>query len=227
MAVIEFKEISKFYGDNPALSDISFSIEKKEFVTLVGHSGSGKSTVFKLILGEELPSIGKVFRDRKNISEMKEDDLLRHRRRTGTIFQDFRLLGRKTVYENIAFAMETLGFDDSRIKSDVPYVLELVDLKHKMWSFPDEISGGEKQRTAIARAIINQPELLLADEPTGNLDPVNTYEVINILKQINKLGTTVILATHDKSVVQGIGGRVITLTNGALAMDAPNGKYIL
>ena len=227
MKIIEFKEISKYYEDNPALCDVNISIDKGEFVTFVGHSGSGKSTLFKLILGEEDASNGELLRDGNDICTMSKEELLEHRRKTGVVFQDFRLLGRKTVHENISFAMEALGFESSRIKSDVPYVLELVDLKHKMWSFPDELSGGERQRVAIARAIINQPALVLADEPTGNLDPVNAYEVINILKQVNKLGTTVLLATHDRGVVENIGGRVVTLTSGEVTMDDKRGKYIL
>ena len=225
--MIHFDEVSKFYGENIAVQDITLSVDSGEFVTLVGHSGSGKSTLFKLILGEESAQSGNVCRDGVDIADMNEEELLEHRRNTGVVFQNFRLLQRKTVYENIAFAMEALGYSDEKIESDVPYALDLVDLKHKIWSFPQELSGGEQQRVAIARAIVNQPDLILADEPTGNLDPVNAHEVINILKQINKLGTTVILATHDKSVVEKIKGRIVTLVNGGLALDDKRGKYIL
>ena len=193
----------------------------------MGHSGSGKSTLFKLILGEESLYSGTVCRGGVNIADMTSRELLEHRRKTGAIFQDFRLLPRRTVYENISFAMEALGYDQKQIENDVPYVLDLVDLRHKVWAFSQELSGGEQQRVAIARAIVNQPELLLADEPTGNLDPVNVHEVINILKQINKLGTTVLLATHDRLVVNKVKGRVITLIDGEVALDDKKGKYIL
>ena len=227
MSLITFDSVSKYYGELAAVKDVSFNLKKGEFLTLVGHSGSGKSTLFKLILGEVPIDEGVVSRDGADISEMTEDELLAHRRKTGAIFQDFRLLQSKTVFENIAFAMEALGFEDERIHADVPYVLELVDLKHKIWSFPNELSGGEQQRVAIARAIVNQPELLLADEPTGNLDPVNAFEIINILKQINKFGTSVILATHDRAVVDRIHSRVITLSEGGVILDDPSGKYRL
>ena len=195
MHIISFKDATKYYGDTIALQNVSFDINYGEFVTFIGHSGSGKSTLFKVILGEEDLYSGSVCRGDLDVGDMSEHDLLEHRRKTGVIFQNFRLLSRKTVYENIAFTMEALGHDEQQIESDVPYALELVDLRHKVWSFPNELSGGEQQRVAIARAIVHQPELLLADEPVGNLDPVNAHEVINILKQINKLGTTVLLTT--------------------------------
>ena len=227
MSIISFERATKYYGDAVAVQDVSFDVEYGEFVTFVGHSGSGKSTLFKVLLGEENLYTGSVCRGGVDVSNMSDRELLEHRRKTGVIFQNFRLLPRKTVYENIAFAMEALGYDEKQIESDVPYALELVDLRHKVWSFPAELSGGEQQRVAIARAIVNQPELLLADEPTGNLDPVNSHEVIGILKQINKLGTTVLLATHDKSVVDKIKGRVITLAGGEVALDDKKGKYVL
>ena len=227
MSIISFKDVHKVYGSNGAINGLSLSVEEGEFLTIVGHSGSGKSTLFKLILGEEYADEGVVSRAGVDISDMSEDELLAHRRNTGVIFQDFRLLKRKTVYENIAFAMEALGFSNETIENDVPYALKLVDLESKIWSFPTDLSGGEQQRVAIARAIVTQPDLLLADEPTGNLDPVNVHEVINILQQINKLGTTVLLATHDKGVVEKIKGRTITLVDGELALDDARGKYIL
>jgi len=227
MDIIKFDKATKYYGDAISLQDVSFSIPYGGFVTFIGHSGAGKSTLFKLILGEETLYSGSVCRDGIDIEEMTEDELLEHRRKTGVIFQNFRLLSRKTVYENIAFTMEALGYDQQKIENDVPYALELVDLRHKAWSFPSELSGGEQQRVAIARAIVHQPELLLADEPVGNLDPVNSHEVVNILKQINKRGTTVMLTTHDRSVVDKVKGRVITLVNGEIALDDKKGKYIL
>ncbi len=227
MDIISFKDATKYYGDTIALQNVSFDVGYGDFVTFIGHSGSGKSTLFKVILGEEYLYSGAVCRGSLDVAEMSEDDLLEHRRKTGVIFQSFRLLSRKTVYENIAFTMEALGYDEEQIESDVPYALELVDLQHKVWSFPAELSGGEQQRVAIARAIVHQPELLLADEPVGNLDPVNAHEVVSILKQINKLGTTVLLTTHDRSVVEKVKGRVITLANGEIALDDTGGKYIL
>lgn len=227
MGIISFEGVSKHYGDSVAVEEVSFDVESGDLVTLVGHSGSGKSTLFKLILGEEDVHSGTVCRSGVDVSGMSKKEMLEHRRKTGVIFQDFRLLPRKTVHENISFAMEVFGYDQKQIENDVPYVLDLVDLRHKVWAFPHELSGGEQQRVAIARAIVNQPELLLADEPTGNLDPVNAHEVMNIVRQINDLGTTVLLATHDRSVVDKMGGRVITLVNGGVALDDRKGKYIL
>ena len=150
-----------------------------------------------------------------------------YRRRVGAIFQDFRLLPNKTAYENIAFAMEAAGREDAEIEADVPHVLELVDLQKKIWSFPHELSGGEKQRVSIARAIVNQPDIILADEPTGNLDPINTYEIVQILKRINDLGTTVILTTHNKGVIDSLGRRVITMDSGRIVRDDKEGRYVL
>ena len=225
--MIVFDNVSKYYGDVRALEDISFEIGTGEFVTIVGYSGAGKTNIFKLILGEEISTDGVLTYNGIDINSFTKKELLNYRRSIGVIFQDFRLLKTKTVYENIAFAMEALGFEDTQIESDVPYVLDLVNLTDKMWSFPEELSGGEKQRVAIARAIVNHPALLIADEPTGNLDPVHRYEVINILKQINKLGTTIILATHDKDIVESVGGRVLTVSEGKIISDNPNGKYVL
>ena len=224
---IEFVGVQKSYVNNSILKDVSFSVEKGEFVTIVGHSGAGKTTLFRTLLGSCEPERGRVCYDGQDIYDLSTSELLNYRRRIGTIFQTFRLLSTRTVFENIAFAMEVFGYEDDRIEKDVPYVLELVDLKDKVWAFPDELSGGEQQRTAIARSIVRKPEVLIADEPTGNLDPVNTYEVINILKQIHKLGTTILLATHDRTVVEGIRSRVITLADGGIVKDDPNGKYIL
>jgi cell division transport system ATP-binding protein len=149
------------------------------------------------------------------------------RRRIGTVFQDYRLIPNKTIYENIAFAMEAAGRADAEIAADVPHVLELVDLAHKIWNFPAELSGGERQRVAIARAIVTQPDIIIADEPTGNLDPTNTFEIVRILKKINEMGTTVLLTTHNKGVVDAVGGRVITMENGKVIRDDKTGKYIL
>ncbi len=226
--MIYYDKVSKVYPDKSvALDKISFTIESKEFVSIVGHSGAGKTTLLKMLIAEEKPSKGAVFFESKSIQRMRKKDIAKLRRNIGTIFQDFRLIPTKTAYENIAFAMEAAGRTDKEIAADVPHVLELVDLGNKMWSFPKELSGGEKQRVAIARAIVNQPLIIIADEPTGNLDPINTFEVIKILKKINELGTTVILTTHNKGVVDHVGGRVITMEKGQIIRDDKNGKYIL
>ncbi len=226
--MIYYDKVSKTYADNSkALVDVSFTIEAKEFVSIVGHSGAGKTTLLKMLLAEEKPTKGSVFFESTNIHKLKKSKINTLRRRIGTVFQDFRLLPNKTAYENIAFAMEAAGRTDEEIQADVPHVLELVDLGKKIWSFPHELSGGEKQRVAIARAIVNQPDLIIADEPTGNLDPINTHEIIRILKKINDLGTTVIITTHNKGVIDALGGRVITMENGKITRDDKNGKYVL
>ena len=226
--MIHFDKVSKIYGnDSVALAEVSFKIMPKEFVSIVGHSGAGKTTLLKMILAEEKPSEGKVFFESVDIHSLKKSQMNKFRRRIGTVFQDFRLLPDKTAYENIAFAMEASGRTDEEIEADVPHVLELVDLGEKMWNFPRELSGGEKQRVAIARAIVNQPDIIIADEPTGNLDPVNTHDVVSILKRINDLGTTVILTTHNKGVVDSVGKRVVTMEKGRVVRDDKEGKYSL
>ena len=226
--MIYFDNVSKIYKKNSvALQNVTLTIPSGEFVSVVGHSGAGKTTLTKMILAEEAPSEGTVFFESINVHKLKNKDLTRLRRRIGVVFQDFKLLSNKTAYENIAFAMEAVGKSDAEIASDVPHVLELVDLGSKIMHFPSQMSGGEQQRLAIARAIINQPELIIADEPTGNLDPMNTHEIIQILKKINDLGTTVILATHNRGVIDSIGRRVITMENGKIIRDDKNGKYAL
>ena len=200
--MIYFDKVSKIYPDESvALDSISFGVEPNEFITIVGHSGAGKTTLMKMLIAEDRPTQGSVFFESANIHSLRKNEMSKLRRRIGTVFQDFRLIPNKTAYENIAFAMEAAGRTDSEIKSDVPHVLELVDLGKKVWSFPHELSGGEKQRVAIARAIVTQPDIIIADEPTGNLDPINTYDIIKILQKIHKLGTTVMLTTHKKCVV--------------------------
>ena len=226
--MIYFDKVSKVYSDDcAALSDISITIEPKEFVSIVGHSGAGKTTLIKLILAEEKPTKGKVFYESANVHKLKGKEITALRRKIGTVFQDFRLLPNKTVYENIAFAMEAAGRTDEEIEADVPHVLELVDIGKKIYSFPSELSGGEKQRVAIARAIVNQPDVIIADEPTGNLDPANTFEIIQILKKINDLGTTVIITTHNRGVVESLGKRVISMQNGKIIRDDKSGGYVL
>lgn len=226
--MIYFDKVSKKYSPTAmAIHDVTFTVEPKEFISIVGHSGAGKSTLLKMILAEEKPTSGKVFFQSVNIHKLRRKDIAKLRRRIGMIFQDFRLLADKTAYENIAFAMEVAGRSEAEIAADVPHVLELVNLSGKHNNFPHELSGGEKQRVAIARAIVNNPDLIIADEPTGNLDPVNTYEIIQILKKINDLGTTVIMTTHNKGVVDAVGQRVITMDNGRIVRDDKDGKYIL
>lgn len=224
--MIYFDKVSKKYSDDSlALSNVTFSINPKEFVSIVGHSGAGKTTLLKMILGEERPTEGSVFFESVNIHDLKKNDITNYRRRVGTIFQDFRLLPSLTVFENIAFAMEAAGRSEEEIAGDVPHVLELVDLAKKMSSFPHELSGGEKQRVAIARAIVNQPDIIIADEPTGNLDPVSTYDIVQILKKINDLGTTVVLTTHNKGIIDSLGKRVITMENGKVVRDDKDGRF--
>ncbi len=226
--MILFDNVSKIYSDSSvALEGISFSVEPNEFVSIVGHSGAGKTTLIKMFLAEEKPTDGAVFFNDTNIQKLKKKEINEFRRKVGTVFQDFRLLPNKTVYENIAFAMEAAGRTDEEIESDVPHVLELVDLAKKIWNFPHELSGGEQQRVAIARAIVNQPDVVIADEPTGNLDPMNTNDIVQILKKINDLGTTVILTTHNKAVIDSLGKRVITMENGKIIRDDKKGKYMV
>ena len=217
--MIYFNNVSKVYKDTTALDNVTFMVEAGEFIAIVGHSGAGKTTLTKMILAEENPSDGTVFFESVNVHELKDSELTRLRRRIGVVFQDYKLLSNKTAYENIAFAMEAVGKTEEEISSDVPHVLELVDLSHRASHFPYQMSGGEQQRLAIARAIINQPELIIADEPTGNLDPVNTQEIVQILKKINDLGTTVILTTHNRGVIESVGKRVITMEHGKLIRD--------
>jgi len=226
--VIYFDRVSKVYaGDTVALQDVSFSVESGEFISIVGHSGAGKTTLVKMLLAQEKPTSGAVFFESINIHEVPPKRINDLRRKIGTVFQDFRLLPGRTAYENIAFAMEAAGRSEEDIYSDVPHVLELVDLGNKMSNFPDELSGGEQQRVAIARAIVNQPDVVIADEPTGNLDPVNTFEVVQILKKINDLGTTIVLTTHNKGVIDSLKKRVITMDRGKVIRDDREGKYIL
>jgi cell division transport system ATP-binding protein len=226
--MIYFDNVSKIYNDDSvALEGVNLKIEPGEFVSIVGHSGAGKTTLIKLLLGEERPTEGRVFFEETDVHRLKGDALTRLRRNIGIIFQDFRLIPRKTVYENVAFAMEAAGRTDEEIRTDVPHALDLVDLTHKAWNFPHELSGGEQQRVAIARAIINQPDLLVADEPTGNLDPRNAYDIIQILKRINDLGTTVILTTHNQGVIDALERRVITVEDGRIIRDDANGTYII
>lgn len=226
--MVTFINVSKVYnGKSTALDSVSFKIEPKEFVTLVGKSGAGKSTIIKLIISEEKPTQGKILFGNTEINKLSYKELPWLRRQIGIIFQDFRLLPTKTAYENVAFAMEVHSKSQAEIDEAVPQVLDMVGLGDKMENFPHELSGGERQRVAIARAMVNQPAVIIADEPTGNLDPSNTWEIINTLVKINELGTTVLLATHNKDIINNLGKRVISLDNGKLIRDEKKGRYIL
>lgn len=226
--MIYFDKVSKIYSDDfVALDDINLTVDPGEFLSIVGHSGAGKTTLLKLLLAEETPTQGSVFFESTDVNSLSYKDISKFRRKVGTVFQDFKLLPNKTAYENLAFAMEVAGRNDADIASDVPHALELVDLEHKMWNFPNELSGGERQRVAIARAIINQPDVIIADEPTGNLDPINTHDIVQILKKINDMGTTVLLTTHNRGVIDSLGKRVITMDKGKIVRDDENGQYAL
>ena len=224
--MIIFDKISKTYQTkNTSVHDIDLKIKKGEFVTLIGPSGAGKTTLLRLLLAEEKPTQGTVHFDGVNIHNLRKKDIPHYRQRIGVVFQDYKLLENKTTYENVAFAMEMIGKSDSEIQADVPHALELVGLEDKGFSFPSQLSGGEQQRLAIARAIINQPDILIADEPTGSLDPDSSHSVLNILKKINELGTTVILATHDRDVVNALHKRVVKIENGRITRDQEKGSY--
>ena len=226
--MIYFDRVSKVYSPTSiALEDVSFAVEPQEFVSIVGQSGSGKTTLLKLLLAEEKPTSGHVFFESLDVHKLSNGELPKVRRRMGAVFQDYKLLPTKTAYENVAFALEAAGKTPEAIGQDVPQVLELVGLMDKAWHFPSELSGGELQRVAIARAIVNRPDVVLADEPTGNLDPLNTWEIIKLLEKINELGTTVVLATHDKEVINSLKRRVITLEKGKMVRDEERGRYVL
>lgn len=226
--MIFFDNVSKIYSEHSAaLRGVTLRIKPREFVCLVGQSGAGKSTLLKLLLAEERPTDGAVYVDDINVHALTNGELLGIRRRIGAIFQDFKLLKGKTAYENIAFVMEACGKSDADIHADVPQVLNLVGLSEKAHHFENELSGGEKQRVAIARALVNRPDVIIADEPTGNLDPLNSRDIIGLLEKINQLGTTVVLATHNKEIVDTLGMRVITMDKGTIIRDEERGKYMI
>mgnify|MGYP001591577719 CR=1 FL=1 len=226
--MIVFHNISKVYGKHaPALEDINLKIEDGDFVSIVGRSGAGKSTLIKLLIGEEKPTKGRITVGDYEVNKLKPKELPNFRRNVGIVFQDFKLILNKNVYENIAFALEVEGRPQKEINDLVPRVLEMVGLTPKRYNFPNELSGGEKQRVAIARAVIHHPSVMIADEPTGNLDDVNTAEIIRLILKINELGTTVILATHNRSVVDGLHRRVVSISAGKIASDEKKGKYIV
>ncbi|OGN09968.1 MAG: cell division ATP-binding protein FtsE [Candidatus Yanofskybacteria bacterium RIFCSPHIGHO2_02_FULL_39_10] len=227
--MIEYKNIYTIYDDNfMALGGVDLAIKDGEFVSLIGPSGAGKSTLLRLLTRELSPSDGQIWVDGVNLADLSSNDIPFLRRKIGTIFQDFKLLSNKNSFENVAFALEVCGASKEEIDSDVPKVLGIVGLSEKMHSFPHQMSGGEKQRLAIARSLIHRPKILLADEPTGNLDRVNSYDVVKLLLKINELGTTVILATHNSEVVNVVGRRVINMEKGRIVRDqVEEGKYII
>jgi len=226
--MIRLQNITKIYSPGiTALENISFEINKKEFVSIVGRSGAGKTTLIRLLLAEEKPTKGRIFFDGQDVHKIKKSKLPDLRRKIGVVFQDYKLLPQKTAWENITYALEVIGASDEEIKKDVSQVLEIVGLTARAENFPHELSGGEKQRVAIARALIHRPCAILADEPTGNLDPYHTGEIINLLLKINNLGTTVILATHDKEIINTLDKRVITLEGGRIIRDEERGRFIL
>ena len=224
--MIKFENVDKEYDNGvKAMSNINLSIEKGEFVFLVGPSGAGKSTLIKLILKEENPTSGKIYLNNKDITNVKNRKVPYIRRNVGVVFQDFRLLPNKTVYENIAFAMEIIGSHSKEIRRNVPMVLSMVNLSKKADYYPDQLSGGEHQRVAIARAIVNNPPILIADEPTGNLDPDTAWEIMKLLRDINRRGTTILMATHAKEIVDAMQKRVIEIEKGMIGRDEEKGVY--
>ncbi|CAN5412139.1 cell division ATP-binding protein FtsE [soil metagenome] len=226
--MILLDRVSKSYSkrsESTALERISLHIEPKEFVIIVGPSGAGKSTLLKLLTREEKPTSGKIIVGGIDYEHLKDKDVPRLRRRIGVVFQDFKLLPNKTVFENVAFALEIIGISTREIRHTVPRVLEIVGLKGKEKSMPMELSGGERQRVAIARAIVRQPKILIADEPTGNLDPKHAWDVIRVLEKINRYGTTVLLTTHNQDIVNKLKRRVITIDGGKIVGDHSSGSY--
>ena len=226
--MIRFEKVSKVYPPKSvAAQDVSFEIQTGEFVSLVGRSGAGKTTLLKLLLAEEKPTAGQVYFKKENVHEIERAKIPALRRKIGVVFQDYKLLSAKTAYENIAYVMQVMEAPDPVIASDVHDALEIVGLEERAHHFPAQLSGGEKQRVAIARALIHRPEVIIADEPTGNLDPYNTHDIIQLLLKIHALGTTIILATHNKEVINHLGKRVLTLEQGKLIRDEQRGKFIL
>jgi len=226
--MIKFQNVTKIYPPNiKVLDNISFEIKLGEFVSIVGKSGAGKTTLVRLLLGLEKPTSGQILFNETNILHTNRSQLQELRQKIGVVYQDYKLLNHKTVYENIAYVMAVKGEKDEKIKKEVNQILEITGLSGKANNFPNELSGGEQQRLAVGRAIVNQPDVIVADEPTGNLDPYNTYEVISLLNKFHETGKTVILATHNKEIINKLGRRVITLEEGRLIRDDKKGRFIL
>ncbi|NQU82553.1 MAG: ATP-binding cassette domain-containing protein [Parcubacteria group bacterium] len=229
--MISFDNVTKTYRTKncsiTAVKDASFDIEEGEFVCIVGKSGAGKTTLIKLLTGCEKPSKGKIIFKGTDIGRISSNELQKTRRKIGVVFQDYKLLETRTVTENLSYIMEIIGISDTSINRDVNHVLEIVGLEQRAHNFPCDLSGGEKQRLAIARALIHRPDVIIADEPTGNLDLYNSYDIINLFKKINGLGATIVLATHDKDVIGKLKKRVITIDEGRIVSDDPHGRFIL
>ena len=225
--MITLENVSKSYAKGqPALNDVSLHIDKGEFVFIVGNSGSGKSTLIKLLLKELEPTSGTIIVNDQNLGKMKRRKVPKYRRGVGVVFQDFRLLKDRNVYENVAFAQRVIERPNRVIKKRVPEILTLVGLAEKYKSFPRELSGGEQQRVALARALVNRPNILLADEPTGNLDPKNSWEIMKLLEEANERGTTVLVVTHNREIVNSFRKRVITMRKGVIVSDEEEGGYL-
>lgn len=226
--MIKLSNVSKIYKPKTtALKEVSLHIKPGEFVSIVGQSGSGKTTLAKLLFAEERPSEGHVVIGDWDISRIRQSEIPVLRRQIGVVFQDFKLLSQKTVYENISFALEVSGESSRRIKKIIPQVLKIVGLEDKATRYPRQLSGGEQQRVSIARALVHRPKIMIADEPTGNLDTIHSHEIIQLLKKINEFGTTVVLVTHDRDVVNALKKRVITISDGEIISDVAHGKYVL
>jgi len=226
--MIKFENVSKIYqGNFIALENIDLLVGNGEFVSVVGQSGAGKSTLLKMISAEEQPTEGRVYFNDRPLDTIKKKHLPYFRRNIGTVFQDFKLLPQKTVFENVAYALEAAGETDEQIAEKVPEILDIVGMSDKMEKYPHQLSGGEKQKISLARALVHNPLVILADEPSGNLDPISTWEIIQLLLKINSLGTTVVLATHNKDTVDKIAKRVITMEAGRITRDEVKGKYVI
>lgn len=225
--MIDIISVTKQYGTVKALDNVSCKIQRGEFVSIVGPSGAGKSTLIKMLICEERPTSGKILIADRNIGKLKPQELPYYRRKVGVVFQDFKLLPQKTVYENVAFALEVCEACDTDIKDRVPKILDLVGMLKRKENLPSELSGGEKQRVSIARALVHSPKILIADEPTGNLDPVNSWEIIDLLNRINRTGTIVILATHNKDIVDRLKKRVVLMKGGKIVSDRIKGGYVI
>jgi cell division transport system ATP-binding protein len=228
MAILRFENVSKIYtGNFPALEDVNLVIESGEFLSIVGHSGSGKSTLLKLIYAEEQATTGHVYFNDRPIDAINRKHLPYYRRNIGTVFQDFKLLPQKTAFENVAYALEVSDETPEEIKELVPEILEIVGMSDKAKKYPRQLSGGEQQKICLARALVRKPLVIIADEPTGNLDPVATWEIIQLLMKINSMGTTIILATHNKDIVDKLNRRVIALDGGKVIRDHQKGRYAI
>ncbi|NMC51132.1 cell division ATP-binding protein FtsE [Candidatus Kuenenbacteria bacterium] len=226
--MIELRNVSKTYNNGTeAVKNVTLHIKPGEFVSLVGRSGTGKTTIVKMLVAEERPTAGKIILGGWDITRIKASDIPLLRRQIGVVFQDFKLLPRKTVFENVAFALEVAGYSKKHIQEAVPQILALVGLEQKANEFPDELSGGQQQRVSIARSLAHRPKILIADEPTGNLDSINTREIIDLLQKINSFKTTVMLVTHNREVVNSLRKRVIAMEDGQIVYDQDKGRYVL